>query len=327
MDPRLWSDFSDATFDFGKRKPGLFQELKELCSGFEEEVQITPVPMRTRAYTEMDKVVQRVDSIERSQDTPLTRFRLPSPPRIESSPPSVRSFSPSQILGIPPSPPPPPQERSESQATRDSSHLSYQTIHSGSEDSLGRVSQPQLPPGGAVAPPLSEPGDPGTGFPSLLVWMQRHEEGYFEGGTQPARRPQGPRINTTRQNQNAAAGLTRLSDPLEVAPKDTPPAGSMTHRQNSILSQILFPPSPTTAEGPAPYPPRPPSPSPLSQTRTESLIPKTDGDDQRPSVQFATRVSGSPDPKPQPTHSPVSPDGDGSESSTGLLNGVLSKQS
>lgn len=187
--------------------------------------------------------------------------------------PSVESFHSSPVGRTPP---PSLQERLESPTPTDGDRLSYLSIHSGSREFLGVVSQSQFLPGNALLPEAgnSENAD----FSSLSFRMKRREEGYFEDGVHSPRQPQVPRIIPTRKNQNAAAGITRPSDPLTVAPRDAPPVSRTTRRQSDILSQIqhTFPPSPITSAGPPPSLPRQPPPPLPSQVRSESPMPTND---------------------------------------------------
>ena len=322
MDSKQWSDFEDATVRFGQRKPALLERLEMLCFSLEGEAGMNVATARTKAFTEMVKVKQKVKSIEESQKfisqaapastadrkadaektDPLRLPRIapeaappsnnPLPPPVDedslsqftkppliapqdtpqSNPlrrrqntmmkarvvsPSVQSFHSLLAQRTPPSPPLSLQER-ESPILTDSDRLSYLSTNSSSEF-LGVASQPRLLPGDTVPLLLPKAGNSkSTDCPSLSLVMKRREEGYFEDGVHSPRQPQVLRINATKKNQNATAGITRPYDPLAIAPKDTPPASRTTRRQNSILSQIQHssPSSPITSAGPPPYLPR-----------------------------------------------------------------------
>jgi hypothetical protein len=150
------------------------------------------------------------------------------------------------------------------------------------------------------------------------------------GGVHAPRPPQGadspqvPRMNPTRQNQNATAGDTQSGpDPFAVAPRDTPPVSPTTRRQNSILSQIQdsFPPPPTSSTEPAASIPQPPLPP--SQARSESPVPvitMNEGDQQSVPVQSGSGAGQPPDAGPRSARPPVLPDrGDDAGSLSGLL--------
>lgn len=356
MDCKPWSDFRDATVRLGQRKPALLERLEKFCFGLEEEAQAGPNPrtVRTKAFTEMVKVEQRVDSqnltsqgtlasnavrtrnLADTGETDPLRLRRVAPkaarPRANHPPPPVDEGSPNQSAKLPRIAPqdtprsdpvrprqdaitriqvvrrqnslsvewlhpppvrrtlPPPllplQERSESPTLTD--RLSYLSTHSGSTEFLDVTSQSRLLPGGAILPWLLEArNSEDAGFHSLSFWMRRREEGYFEDAEHSPRPLQAPQINPTRQN------ITWPSNPLTVAPRDTPPASRTTRRQSSILSQIQYGlPAPfTTSGGPSPSLLRQRQPPPPLQVRSESPIPINDDGDQQPPVQSGSGVN------------------------------------
>ncbi|KAF9643671.1 hypothetical protein BDM02DRAFT_3191330 [Thelephora ganbajun] len=69
IDCRSWSDFKDATIRLRKRKPAFFRQLEKLCFALEEEAQASPNPAtaRTKAYTEISKLLGGVHSTRASQ--------------------------------------------------------------------------------------------------------------------------------------------------------------------------------------------------------------------------------------------------------------------
>ena len=64
MDCRPWTDFNAATEGLRKLRPALFQQIEKLCFGLEGEAQVGPNPTaaRTKAYTEMTRLIGGVHS-------------------------------------------------------------------------------------------------------------------------------------------------------------------------------------------------------------------------------------------------------------------------
>ena len=246
MDYNQWSDFKDATVRSGRREPALLEQLEMLCFGYE----VTPLRLDSAgmAYTEMSKLLDEVRSPRPPQgqppQPPPPPPQLPLPPPPPQLPPpqllppppppppvlrrnslSGESFHSSLVRKTPPSPPLSLQER-ESPALINSDRLSYLSIHP-SREFLGVASQSQLLPGNTVPPLLPEAGNnESADLPSLPYGMKRREEGYFEDRVNEPQQLQVPRTNPTRQNQNAAAGITRPYDSLSVALRDSPPVSS-----------------------------------------------------------------------------------------------------
>ena len=124
MDSKQWVDFKDATVGFGQRLPGVLKRLEKLCFGLEEEVLAGPdvATARTKAFTEMVKVGQRIDSIKRSKN--LTSQAAPASvaertaDTEETDPLRPQRAAPKADRPSNNPPPPPADEDSFSQLTR-----------------------------------------------------------------------------------------------------------------------------------------------------------------------------------------------------------------
>ena len=264
-----WSKFSAGTDRLRQRRPAFFQQLKALCFKLEGEAQANPDPTtaRTRAYTEMSKLLGRVQSTAAGDtrpgpDTPtaspiirvLSRTQDSSPP-----PPTGPSASLPQ--------PSPTQERSEPSTRVISDGNQPVPVHGSGEppDSLvvtprdtppasptiGRRNSIQSQKDSSPPSPTTSIG-PAVSIPPPPPPPQERSEPPIpvtDGGNQPVPIQSGP-------------GSGKPPGSLAVAPIDTPPAGPTARRQNSIPSKTQdslhhHPPTPIKPAVSLPQPPPP----------------------------------------------------------------------
>jgi len=271
-----WSKFSAGTNRLRQRRPAFFHQLKILCFKLEGEAQANPDPAtaRTKAYTEMSKLLGRVQSTAAGDTRPGPDTPVASPPtRVrrqnnvlsrtqDNSPPPPTGPS----VSLPP--PSPSQEQSEP-STR----------------VIGDGNQPvpvQSGPGSgeppnslAVTPRDTPPASPTMGRRNSIQSQKDSSPPSPTTSTGPAvslpppppqERSEPPMPVTDGGNQpvpiQSGPGSGKPPGSLAVAPIDTPPAGPTTRRQNSIPSKTqdslhYHPPTPTEPAVSLPQPPPP----------------------------------------------------------------------
>jgi len=287
-----WSKFSAGTDELRQRRPTFFHQLAVLCFKLEGEAQANPDPatVRTKAYTEMSKLLGRVQSTAAGDTRPGPDTPVASPStrvrRQNSILSRTQDNSPPPPTGPPASlpPPSPSQERSEP-STR----------------VIGDGNQPGEPPDSlAVTPRDTPPTSPTIGRRNSIQPQKDSSPPSPTTSTGPVmslppppqERSEPPIPVTDDGNQpvpiQSGPGSGEPSDPLVVTPRDTPLASPTAGRRNSIQSQkdSSFPP-PT---GPAvSLPPPPPS-----QERSEPPMPVTDEGNQQPVSLQSGPGSGKP---------------------------------